>query len=918
MTILSPLRAAALFTFCVLTLSACGALNTNTPPSGCAGTACCMAAHHAATGATAGTAGAAHSHSLMNMLGVAGAGSALGLTPAAEPAPTRVWSDSAGWPGGVLPAEGDDVVIGAAEVVLLDVSPPRLGGLTIEGALVFDRQNLALAADHILVHGALHVGSEAEPFLQRAVITLTGERRADDGCLGGNYLALVGGSLELYGDPTGTSWTRLAATAAAGASSIEVEDATGWSAGDMLAIASTDYYADQTVAGVRRDAQVEERRVTAVDGNRLQLDSPLAYEHYGEAQTLAAGFPTTVLESRAEVVRLTRNVTVQSREETAEPGNPDYLYGGHVMAMGASSVRLESVELTRMGQAGILLRYPVHWHLMGDNGVGSFVRNSTLHDLYNRCVTIHGTNGVVLDGNAAYNTFGHCYFLEDGAESRNVLRGNLALQVREPAEKNALLPSDTGYLGPAAFWITNPGNDLIGNVAASSDGSGFWFALPEHPTGPSYNVFDGANTWPRRTPLGTFDGNMAHSNMQDGLHVDRGPRASDLSPETTYYDPHVDPADRDSASVQAVFSGYVAYKHRSTAAWFRGANAVLRGALLADNAIGVTFASRASGLEDSVIVGETANRGSPRNWETTGVDGRTVPRHWDADFAIRGFEFYDGPVFVRNSYFAGFEPNSLRAASAISALDYTSFSMSPTSFAQGLGFDAATNRVRFETRDMSTYDAKTTDSGEDGYRSAVFEDVDGSVTGTAGRYVTVTNPVLAAPTCTYRADWNANVCDGRYVALTFRDDGPKAQGYTPLTLKRAGESAGHVIYGSPNGGPSVPNDHYRSVVRTGYEYVYEHTGNTPTNFSIDLNDVVKGDRMIVSVPYSGTPEPFIYRDWWIDARSLIPSYMSLMALRSATDTGYFLDAPSRRLYLMLVQQGDRDYARLTVCQKAGC
>ncbi|MCC6310954.1 MAG: transmembrane domain-containing protein [Trueperaceae bacterium] len=913
MTRLSPVRSVTLL-FCVVALSACGGVGPRSP-SGCTGTACCMASHHAVAASSGlGT------HTLAQLVATGGAPAASAGAPLPSPTPTRAGSDSAGWPGGVLPAEGDDVVVHEGEVVLLDVSPPPLGGLTIEGALVFARQDLELAADHVMVHGSLHIGSQTEPFLQRAVVTLTGSRRPDDGCLGGSYLAVIGGSLELYGDPTGSSWTRLAATAAAGATSIAVDDAAGWQPGDRLAIASTDFYTDQSEGGTRKDGQVEERLVTAVDGNRLQLDSPLTYEHYGEAQEFAAaaGLPTTVLESRAEVVRLTRNVTVQGRAETADPADPDYKYGGHIMAMGASSVHLDSVELTRMGQAGVLLRYPVHWHLMGDAGAGSFVRNSSLHDLYNRCVTIHGTNGVLLDGNAAYNTFGHCYFLEDGAESGNVLRGNLALQVREPVGQDALLPSDTGYLGPAAFWVTNPANDLIGNVAASSDGSGFWYALPEHPTGPSFRVFDGANTWPRRTPLGVFEGNLAHSNMQDGLHVDRGPRASDLAPETTYYDPRVDPADRDSAPVQAVFSGYVAYKHRSTAAWFRGANAVLRGALLADNAIGVTFASRASGLEDSVVIGETANRGSPRGWEPKGADGRTLPRHWQPDFAIRGFEFYDGPVFVRNTYFGAFEPNAVRGAGAISALDYTSFSMSPASYAEGLRFDPATNRVRFETRDMSGYDPTRTDSGEDGYRSAVFKDVDGSVTGAAGRYVTVTNPVLAAPSCAYREDWNANVCDGRYAGLTFSDDGPVAQGFTPLTLTRAGEAAGHVIYGSPNGGPSVPNDHYRSVVRLGYEYRYEHTRGTPANFSVDLGDVAKGDRLVVSMPYGGTDTPYVYRDWWIDGRNLMPAYWSLATLRDGADSGYFLDPGAGRLYLLLVQQGDRDYARLTVCQKAGC
>ena len=898
------LRSALLF-FCLVGLSACG-FAPGGQAHGCSGSACCR-----------------HDHARPAALGALGATLPTTLHPtpsAAVPTPTRRWSDAAGWPGGEVPAANAVVTILDGEVVLLDVSPPPLGGLTIAGGLVFDRSDLELTADHILVTGGLYIGSEQEPFAERAVITLTGDKAPDDGCLGGNYLALLDGTLELYGDPRGSSWTRLAADAAAGDDHIVVDDVTGWRVGDLLALASTDYYAADYSTNTVYDKQVEQRGVTGIEGNRLYLDAPLAYAHHGTAQTFAAGSgkANTVLQSRAEVARLTRNVTVQGSRETADPSSSNYRFGGQVMAMGQSRVRLDSIELTRMGQAGILLRYPVHWHLMGNAGEGSFVRNSSLHGLYNRCITIHGTNGVLLDGNAAHDTFGHCYFLEDGAETGNVLRGNLALQVRSPAAADALLPTDSGHMGPAAFWITNPANYLIGNVAASSQGSGFWYSLPEHPTGPSYAMFDGANIWPRRTPLGMFADNVAHSNNVDGLHVDRGPRAGSLRAETASYTPRVNPADRDSAPVQAEFTGFVAYKQRNAGAWFRGDSTVLRSALLVDNAVGVTFASRSSGLADSVIVGESSNLGTPESWEPVGADGRTLPKPWDPDVAIRGFEFYDGPVFVTNTHFEAFAPNGLRQAAGISVLDYTSFSLSPLSYASGLSFGSATNRVWLETRDMATYDAATTDSGEDGYRSAVFLDQDGSVTGTAGRYVTVMNPVLAAASCTYRAAWNANVCDGRYASLTLSDDGATGQGFAPLNLRRGNEATTHAMYGSPNGGPAEPNRHYRSIIRLGSEYAYEHTRGTPAEFSIGLGEVKAGDRLVVSVPYRGVESPAIYRDWWIDSRSLLPPYGSVASLRTGTETGYYLDAGSGRLYLLLMVQPGRDYARVTVCQTPGC
>jgi hypothetical protein len=70
------------------------------------------------------------------------------------------------------------------------------------------------------------------------------------------------------------------------------------------------------------------------------------------------------------------------------------------------------------------------------------------------------------------------------------------------------------------FWITNPDNTYIDNVAAGSDENGFWLSLPEHPNGAFEGTEISLNTWPRRTPLREFRGNVAHSNF-DGFMFDR-------------------------------------------------------------------------------------------------------------------------------------------------------------------------------------------------------------------------------------------------------------------------------------------------------------------------------------------------------------------------------------------------------------
>ncbi len=59
-----------------------------------------------------------------------------GVCTIAQAAPTN-WSDPATWPNSKVPVAGDKVTIGRDKEVILDVSPPALGGLTINGKLTF-------------------------------------------------------------------------------------------------------------------------------------------------------------------------------------------------------------------------------------------------------------------------------------------------------------------------------------------------------------------------------------------------------------------------------------------------------------------------------------------------------------------------------------------------------------------------------------------------------------------------------------------------------------------------------------------------------------------------------------------------------------------------------------------------------------
>jgi cell surface hyaluronidase len=654
--------------------------------------------------------------------------------------PALSWSDPAAWPGGQVPVAGDSVVIPADRTVQLDVSPPPLSSLTINGALVFAEADLDLTSGWITVSGTLRVGTSGAPFQHHATITLTG---SSDGPsimgMGNRVLGVIGGTLDLHGEPR-AGWTRLAATAPAGATQLQLEASPPWRAGDKLVVASTDF----------DPKRAEVVTVASRSGAVVTLEQPLAYAHYGELQTIAG----RTVDERAEVGLLTRNIVVQGDSATSVAAG----YGGHIMGM-SGTLRVEGIELHFMGQKGLMARYPMHWHLMGPVD-GQYFAGSSVWKSFNRCVTVHGTNNARVEGNVCYDNLGHGYFLEDGSETGNLLAGNLGLGTHATTE--GVLPTDASA---ATFWITNPDNTIRNNVAAGSEAFGFWYALPASPTGLS----TGSPLLPRLTPLREFSGNVAHSNQRPGLNVDDGP-LPDGTTETTFYSPRTDANDANTAVV-ADFTNFSAYKHKLRAVWLRGRDERLSHAVLADNATGATFAASETFLEDALFVGESANNSS--------VLSAGTPR--------RGYEFYDGRVGADRVTFVNYTAAGSIPSSALGFNRNNGFSVSTANFAGDLQFQNA-----------NPYYLETPHADKDGDKAAVFLDRDGAVSGAPGAFIVANTPFLTTPSCTSRPEWNAYVCLDRYVGFQVRSD---AETVAPLTITRD-DAAALTLVGVP-GNPNT-------------------------------------------------------------------------------------------------------------------
>jgi len=783
------------------------------------------------------------------------------------------WSDASTWAGGAIPETGDKVTIRNGLDVVLDTSTPELGGLTINGKLSFaDNADLELSTEWIMLHGELEIGTAARPHTRKATITLTDNVKDEQLMgMGDRGIMLSGGTLNLHGNIT-NAWTKLAKTAEKGSSSIEVLNADQWQVGDEIVLASTDF----------NPRQAETRRITAINGNSITLDAPLEYMHFGEI--------TFDVDQRGEVGLLSRNIKVQASEDALES-----YFGGHIMAMVTSKMYVEGVELHRMGQHMELARYPIHWHLVGDGGAGQYIRNAAIHHTFNRCVTVHGTNKLRIENNVTYNTVGHCFFMEDGIETGNEFIRNLAIQTKchptmacvptnlaaagefdyenrrtlreiSMSGRHTLLPSDNTV---ASYWITNPDNTYVDNVAAGSDENGFWLSLPEHPNGAFLGSEDSLNTWPRRTRLREFRGNVAHSNF-DGFMFDRNINDVNVFGLTgNSHMPLENPADPNSKGVISDIDDLTAYKNRNGGIWGRGENHIFRNAKLADNAIGFTHSAGSAGRDpfsslvvDSLFVGETDNIGNPTTAEEIAY-GRSLPKRLIPDFPIRGYEYYDYRDDVVDTTFVNYQDNDRRETGALSWLMFTSSGVTTDNTIRGAKFINA-KPVHFPKIDPR-FD--NDNRGGVAWRTAVIHDLDGSVGGIPDASILIhdgENDSVATDeeACKIQPSWNAAVCAGDIGRLFMNKPGgslAELSAGSPVVLHRNGKD--HRITGN------------QSNVRSGTEI---RVNTDREEVFLSVREMDEGSWVIFELPGFTTAVSGRQQD-------------SMDALRKASETSYFRD-----------------------------
>ncbi|XP_051541641.1 cell surface hyaluronidase-like isoform X1 [Myxocyprinus asiaticus] len=657
-----------------------------------------------------------------------------------------------------------------------------------------------------------------------------------------------------------------------------LDDVSSWKPGDRIVVASTDYSMHQAEEFTLLPCPHCNRKQVRIQGKPQ-------FTHVGE---ILDG-----VDMRAEVALLSRNILIHGEMENSCYGKnwcqffSHDTFGGHIKIMGNfSSVHLSQVELKHMGQQQEKGKYPVNFHMCGDvdqrGGYSdpAYVDSLSIHHSFSRCVTIHATNGLLVRDTVGYDTLGHCFFLEDGIEQRNVFFHNLGLLTRPgtilPTDRNDSMCIEItdrvhkGYTPSPAneckavstFWIANPNNHLISNAAAGSQDAGIWYVFHNSSTGDSHGLVP--ETKAELTPLGIFYNNRVHSNFKAGLFIDRKVKSTNATAadpreylcldNTARFRPHEN-SDPTRPRMSALIDTLISFKNNDLGAWIRGGDIIIRNSGFADNGVGLSFASDGSYPKDegssqevsqSLFVGESRNRGTNggqnKYWGISGVDGkmRTLPRN--KTFPIRGFQINDGPVRIINSTYRAFSSTAERYTMAVGFSLKNIWQLTPRNSLSFLAFHPSVTRRTFFGRPGEWFEQNDLD----GDKNSIFHDLDGSICNYTDTYVgRADNFLIRHPQCVDVPHWNGVVCSGKYSQVYIQ-----TQGASNLSLSISRDEYPDkpmVLRGIRS--QTAPSQQYQPVLMMGKSYTVHWNGPAPREIVLSLINFDQGDWALLGLCY---------------------------------------------------------------------
>jgi hypothetical protein len=217
----------------------------------------------------------------------------------------------------------------------LDLSPPPLGRLVVEGTLLVNRSSVNITAIYIEIKGGTFIiadldsdGNVLGAYSGNCTINLVGTndrlarvfgrdpRETPEIKLGRQAVRLGAGVLGVFGTfvaigrPVRHAWVRLAATAVAGQEFLVLDAAVEWDVGCEISISPTDFEPHEVE--IHTISAVETRLFNQQPSTVLNLTRRLQFDHYGGAWEV---YGSRRVRMRAEVALLSRNIIIRGDGE---------------------------------------------------------------------------------------------------------------------------------------------------------------------------------------------------------------------------------------------------------------------------------------------------------------------------------------------------------------------------------------------------------------------------------------------------------------------------------------------------------------------------------------------------------------------------------------------------------------------------
>lgn len=239
--------------------------------------------------------------------------------PKGRPETACYWSKPADWKGtlagyggynGILPKDGDNVMINSDKWMVVNTPTPKLDRLFIYGVLELENgRHHNLSANIIFIsglNGNLIVGWPDRPMFNDVIIRLRGNHASKDMPLkngpnvGAKALAVFA-RIQMFGKPRSVYWTALAKTINVGENTLIVDARPDWVEGDEILISTTTY----------EPRQAEKFTIESINGSNITVRGVFQFRHIGGRHLVG----NRMLRMAAKVAVLTRNVVVEGADD---------------------------------------------------------------------------------------------------------------------------------------------------------------------------------------------------------------------------------------------------------------------------------------------------------------------------------------------------------------------------------------------------------------------------------------------------------------------------------------------------------------------------------------------------------------------------------------------------------------------------